>query len=120
MKNKKSRSTPRRSEVKAGPPRHSTLAPAPVPFMRNFEDAAALFEQSKDPFYLAAFLIQCWLGDLVQRSAAQYAENKNPKDRSLQSGEAWRSLREFFTLPADDPEGKSVECRVSSRTMLLS
>src|SRR5439155_26571005 len=85
-----------------------------LPFMRNFEDAAALFEQSKDPFYLAAFLIQCWLGDLVQRSAAQYSENKNPKDRSLQSGEAWRSLREFFTLPLTVQKGRvsSVEYQV--------
>src|SRR5262245_8562050 len=67
-----------------------------LPFMKNFEDAAALFEQEKDPFYLAAFLIQCWLGGLVLRATAQYAEKKNPKERAMQSGQAWRSLLELF------------------------
>src|SRR5437773_4820491 len=75
----------------------------PLPFMRNFDDAAVLFEREKDPFYLAAFMIQCWLGELVVRGVAEYAENKTPRDRSLQTGAAWRLLREFFpkSLPSD-------------------
>ena len=80
--------------------------PAPIrrlPFMRNFEDAEAFFEKEHDPFYLAAFLIQCWLGGLVIRAAAQYAENKNPKERSLQTGECWRSFVEFFNLKPEKP-----------------
>ena len=64
----------------------------PLPFMRDFDDAAALFEREKDPFYLSAFLLQCWLGGLVQRAATEYAEKKNPKERSIQSGEAWSSF----------------------------
>jgi hypothetical protein len=76
-----------------------------LPLLRNFEDAEALYKKENEPFYLAAFLIQCWLGGLVVRAAAQYAEHKNPKDRSLQSGEAWRSLGEFFNLK---PESKSL------------
>jgi hypothetical protein len=74
-----------------------------LPFLRNFEDSEAVFKQEHDPFYLAAFLIQCWLGVLVTRAAGQYAENKNPKDRSLQTGESWRSLGEFFDLKPDRP-----------------
>lgn len=66
--------------------------------MRTFDDAEALFHETHDPFYLAAFLIQCWLGGLVQRATAEYAEKKNPKDRSLQSGESWRSFLELFEL----------------------
>ena len=80
--------------------------PAPIrrlPFMRNFEDAEAFFEKEHDPFYLAAFLIQCWLGGLVIRAAAQYAENKNPKERSLQTGECWRSFVEFLNLKPEKP-----------------
>jgi hypothetical protein len=73
------------------------LTPAnPLPFMRDFDDAAALFEREKDPFYLTAFLLQFWLGGLVQRATAEYAEKKNPKDRSLQNGEASRSFIEIF------------------------
>lgn len=74
-----------------------------LPLLRSFQDAEALFQQEHDPFYLAAFLIQCWLGGLVTHAAGQYAEIKNPKDRSLQAGESWRSLVEFFDLKPDKP-----------------
>jgi len=70
--------------------------PRRLPLLKNFDEAAALADKQKDPFYLAAFLIQCWLGGLLQRAAAEYAENKNPRDRSLQRGEAWRALLELF------------------------
>jgi hypothetical protein len=87
--------------------------PAPIrrlPFMRNFEDAEAFFKKEHDPFYLAAFLIQCWLGGLVIRAAGQYAENKNPKDRSLQTGECWRSFVEFFNLKPEKPCQYPLSC----------
>jgi hypothetical protein len=80
--------------------------PTPIrrlPLLRNFEEAEAFFKKEHDPFHLAAFLIQCWLGGLVTRAAGQYAENKNPKDRSLQAGESWRSLVEFFDLKPEKP-----------------
>jgi len=73
-----------------------TLVPN-LPLMREPDDAEALFKKTNDPFYLAAFMIQCWLGGLVQRAAAEYAEKKNPKDRSLQRGEAWQSFGETFS-----------------------
>ena len=66
--------------------------------MTEFADAETLFAAEKDPFYLVAFLIQHWLGGLLFRDAAEYAENKNPKARSLQSGDAWRSFAELFNL----------------------
>lgn len=67
-----------------------------LPLMKTFEDAAALAEKESDPFYLAAFMIQCWLGGLALNAAAEYAEKKNPKDRSLHSGQAWRAFLEMF------------------------
>jgi hypothetical protein len=67
-----------------------------LPLMKSFEDAEALCQKEKEPFYLAAFMIQCWLGGLVQRAAAEYAEKKNPKERVLQSGEAWRGFLDLF------------------------
>src|SRR3974390_1262792 len=73
--------------------------------MTDFADAEALYAAEKDPFYLAAFLIQHWLGGLLLRATAEYAEKKNPKERSLQSGEAWRSFVDLFHLT----EGKG--CR---------
>jgi hypothetical protein len=69
--------------------------------LRNFEDAQALYQEEKDPFYLAAFLIQCWLGNLMIRAAGEYAEKKNPKERALQNGEAWRNFRDLFGLTKD-------------------
>jgi hypothetical protein len=81
------------------PANQSSAGPARVlPLMQTFEDAAALYDREKDPFYLAAFMIQLWLGGLVQSAAAEYAEKKNPRERSVQSSEAWRSLRQLFNL----------------------
>ena len=37
-----------------------------------------------------------WLGGLLQRAMAEYAEKKNPKERSLQNGEAWQAFLETF------------------------
>lgn len=66
--------------------------------MQSFDDAEALARQEKDLYYVVAFMIQCWLAELLQRDAAEYAEKKNPKDRSLQSGEAWQSFQQMFAV----------------------
>ena len=44
--------------------------------MRTPEEAEVLYQREKEPFYLAAFMIQTWLGGLVQRAAGEYAEKK--------------------------------------------
>ena len=80
--------------------------PLPLPFMPTGEDAFALSKEHNDLFYIVAFMLQYWLGDLLQRSAAEYAEKKNPRDRMLQTGKAWRTLTELFHLtltPTSDP-----------------
>ncbi len=60
------------------------------------EDAETLCHHQQDHFYLGAFLIQSWLGGLLQRTAAEYAEKKNPRDRSLQTGESWQAFLDTF------------------------
>ncbi|HWX22772.1 MAG TPA: hypothetical protein VN578_22965 [Candidatus Binatia bacterium] len=75
----------------------SATAPQ-LPLLLNVDNAAALCLQEKDPFYLVAFMLQNWLGDVVIHAATEYAEKKNPKERALQSGEAWRRFNETFKL----------------------
>jgi hypothetical protein len=57
----------------------------------TYEQAESLALQHHDVFYAAAFFFPLWLRDLLERAITQYAEHKNPKDRSLQRGEAWRA-----------------------------
>jgi hypothetical protein len=85
---------------------------SPLPLMGTFEDAEALAVSQKDPFYLAAFLFQFWLSGLVLRAAAEYAEKKNPKDRALQGGEAWRGFLELFPFAPEKGFGYLMTCLV--------
>ncbi len=71
----------------------------PLPLMTDFADAEALYAAEKDPFYLAAFLIQNWLGSLLLTAAAEYAEKKNPKERSLHPGKLGAASSTSSTLP---------------------
>ncbi|HTL17986.1 MAG TPA: hypothetical protein VL793_12170, partial [Patescibacteria group bacterium] len=74
-----------------------------LPLMATAADAELLARQHNDPFYLGAFRIQHWLAFLLTRGTAQYAEIKNPKDRALQSGEAWDALTTLFNLKPSAP-----------------
>ena len=53
----------------------------PLPFMKTMDDAMAVCQRENDNFYVTAFLIECWLGDVTCRTVEQYAENKSAKDR---------------------------------------
>jgi hypothetical protein len=64
--------------------------------MKSFEEAVAVAEQRKDPFYVMAFIFQYWLGCLAIQASTEYAEKKEPKDRALQSGQAWQGYQELF------------------------
>ena len=75
--------------------------PRRLPLMKSVADATALCEKEKDGFYLTAFAAQCWLGDLVVRAAAEYAGNKDPKERQLQSGQAWQGFLKLFGQAED-------------------
>jgi hypothetical protein len=68
----------------------------PLPFMKSFADVKALCEREGDPFYLDAFMFEAWLGQVVLGAASEYAEKKQAKDRSMQTGHTWRVFLQFF------------------------
>src|SRR6266566_2197769 len=70
--------------------------PSPLPFMKSIEDAKAICERERDPFYLDAFMFEAWLGQVVLEAAAEYSGNKNAKDRAMQTGQAWRGFLQVF------------------------
>jgi hypothetical protein len=86
-----------------------------LPFMKSAEDAIALCQKEQDNFYLTAFMIEAWLGQVVIDSMAQYAENKSATDRAMQTGQAWRFFQETFRYEknADLPHVLSALCRFS-------
>ena len=84
--------------------------PVPYPFMSSFDEAEAQFACTKDPFYLIAFTVQCWLGGLALEAAAEYAEKKNPRDRAPQSGQAWRTFLDSFPSAAKQDRPYLLSC----------
>ena len=70
--------------------------------MKSIEDADALCEKEQDNFYIDAFLIEVWLGHIALEAAAEYANKKNAKDRTLQTGQAWRGFLQLFGHAKDD------------------
>jgi len=73
-----------------------------LPVLNSLADVKALCERERDPFYLDAFLIEGWLGLLVSETVAEYAREKNARERDLQRGRAWRGFAEIFGRPDDD------------------
>ncbi len=73
-----------------------------LPFMKSIEDAKALCAKEQDTFYLDAFVIEAWLGQVGLATAAEYAEKKNPRDRAMQTGQAWRGFIQFFGHAKDE------------------
>lgn len=69
--------------------------------MKTMEDAVAVCQREKDNFYVTAFMIEAWLGDVTLRTVAQYAEEKNAKDRRLQQGLAADSFARGFGHVSD-------------------
>ena len=66
-----------------------------LPPMTTFEDAFAVSNQHQDGFYLTAFVLEGWLGQLLEQAVAQYAE-RPPTDRFLQTGHARVSFDKLF------------------------
>ena len=70
--------------------------------MKSFEDAKAACAKAQDPFYLDAFMIEAWLGDVVLEAATEYAEKKNAKNRAMQCGQGWRGFLKVFGHAQDE------------------
>jgi hypothetical protein len=69
--------------------------------MKTFDEAKAVCERERDPFYLDAFMIEAWLGQAISGAMTEYAEKKNAKDRAMQTGQAWRGFLELFGRAKD-------------------
>jgi hypothetical protein len=73
-----------------------------LPIMKTMKDAVAFAEKEHDHFYVTAFHIQSWLATLLARAVAEYAEKKNPRDRTLQNGQSWTGFLQAFNSPPAD------------------
>src|SRR5947207_11074626 len=71
------------------------------PLLKSVEDTVALCQKEHDNFYLTAFVIQGWLGGLIEKAVAEYAEKKHAKDRFMQTDQAWRAFLELFGNASD-------------------
>lgn len=67
-----------------------------MPFMKSIADAKALCEKEKDPFYIDAFMIEAWLGQVVLEAAAEYARKKCARNRNMQTGQASSAFQKLF------------------------
>lgn len=67
-----------------------------LPTINSSEQAFALARKHRDIFYLAAFRLQLWIGDLLTEAMNQYTRYPNPADRSMQTGQAWRAFQSLF------------------------
>lgn len=75
------------------------------PLFKSFEDAVAHCEKTGDNYYLTAFMIELWLGDLITVNVSKYADT-HPTKREMQTGEAFRHevFRKLFADCKDPTE----------------
>ncbi len=69
--------------------------------MKTVDDALAVSQREKDNFYVTAFIIEAWLGDVTLKTVAQYADQKSAKNRRLQQGLAAESFAAVFGHASD-------------------
>jgi hypothetical protein len=69
---------------------------SPLQFMKTMDDALEVCARKNDNFYLTAFMIEAWLGDVTLQTVAQYAERKSAKNRKLQQGLAAECFASAF------------------------
>jgi hypothetical protein len=72
-----------------------------LPLMQTIQDAAKLNVQERTTFYVSAFLFGCWVSELTLANSAEFAEKTDPRDRSFQSGQAWRAFLKYFGQASD-------------------
>ena len=73
----------------------------PLPFMKTLDDALAICNRAEDNFYVDAFMIEAWLGEVVLKAVAEYAEKKSARDRQMQMGQAAQSFQNLFGHATD-------------------
>src|SRR5438477_12143524 len=67
-----------------------------LPLFKSMAEAVTLSKKEQDTFYVDTLYIQRWLGRANKEAIAEYAEKKDTRQRSLQTGSAWRLFRQSF------------------------
>jgi len=84
----------------------------PLPFTKTVEDAVALAEKERGNFYVTAFMIEAWLGEITMRACDEYAKTKEASERRMQTGEAHRLFQVGIGDAADGEFPPIVSCLV--------
>lgn len=66
-----------------------------LPAFKSWEECEAHTKATGDDFYLIAFLIEAWMGDVSHATFQCFSKNKSGR-RILQTGVAWESWRRIF------------------------
>jgi len=67
-----------------------------LPRLETLDDAVAVCDQLRDDFFLDAYLIQKWLGQVRLEAEAEYRDKPKAGQRTLQTGQSQRAfLKEF-------------------------
>lgn len=75
------------------------------PLFKSMEEAAAYSHKVGDNYYVTAFMLEIWLGDLITANVTNYAD-QNPNKREMQTGQAFRHevFRKLFTDCKDEAQ----------------
>ena len=57
-----------------------------LPVMKSFEDAVSLCDNERDNFYTDAFMLQAWIGHLLDQAMADYGDQRRGHSRIMQFG----------------------------------
>src|SRR3954471_2987969 len=68
----------------------------PLPEMGSFEDAVSLCDSEGDKFYTDAFMLQAWIGRLLDQAIADYGHPRRSQSRIMQFGQAQRGFLQVF------------------------
>ena len=95
-----------------------------IPAWKTLEECLAYSREKKDGFYIDVFMFEVWIGMIIEKTVAQYAENKSGH-RHLQTGTSWQAWQETFrhAKPGDwnhilDSLGRYATCDTPESAMV--
>lgn len=65
------------------------------------EQAFDFAVKANDYFYIAAYKLQLWIGELNIQANDAYSEQPDPAERQMQTGQAWKSFQPIFAHVKD-------------------
>jgi hypothetical protein len=72
-----------------------------LPEMKSFADAVSLCDSERDKFYTDAFMLQAWIGRLLDQAIADYGDQRRSHARIMQFGQAQRAFLQVFGNATD-------------------